>query len=101
MAMTREQLVSREIRARELMISGENQTEVDSYFDTTQFVFHGPGGIDVNYADLMGYFAAVRAGFDNRSIRRGIIVAEGDYMAWRRGSKEHLCVSLHIHWQAP
>ena len=29
----------------------------------------------------MGYFAAIRAGFDDRSIRRGIIVAEGDYMA--------------------
>jgi len=89
MAMMREPLVSRVIRAGELMVSGENQAEVDSYFDTAQFVFHGPGGVAVNYTDLMGYFAAVRAGFDDRSIRRGMVVAEGDYMAcqtWIEGT---------------
>jgi len=58
MAMMREPLVSRVIRAGELMVSGENQ-------------------------------AAVRAGFDDRSIRRGMVVAEGDYMAcqtWIEGT---------------
>ena len=89
MAVTREQLVSRIITAGELMVSGENQAEVDSYFDTARFRFHGPEGLDTDYSGLMGYFAAIRAGFDDRSIRRGIIVAEGDHIAcqtWIEGT---------------
>ena len=35
MTTTRESLVARLIRAGELEISGENQVEADSYFDTT------------------------------------------------------------------
>jgi predicted ester cyclase len=89
MAMTREQLVARLIRAGELMVSGENQAEVDSCFDTAQFRFHGPEGGDADYSGLMGYFAAIRAAFNDRSIRRGIIVAEGNYIAcqtWIEGT---------------
>jgi len=87
--MTREKLVSRIIRAGELMVSGENQAEIGSYFNTAQFRFHAPDGFDTDYSGLMGYFAAIRAGFDDRSIRRGIIVAEGHYIAcqtWIEGT---------------
>jgi SnoaL-like polyketide cyclase len=41
---------------------------------------------------LTEYFRSVRAAFDDRSIRRGIIVAEGDYMAcqtWIEGTFVH------------
>ena len=89
MVMTREQLVSRLVKAGELMVSGENQAEVDSCFDTARFRFHGPEGGEADYPGLMGYFAAIRAAFDDRSIRRGIIVAEGDYIAcqsWIEGT---------------
>jgi predicted ester cyclase len=37
----------------------------------------------------MSYFTSVRAAFDDRSIRHGIIVAEGDYIAcqtWIEGT---------------
>jgi predicted ester cyclase len=77
----RDQLVERLIRAGELEISGEDQAETDSYFDTGQFRFHGPNGFEADYAGLTNYFKSIRAAFDDRSIRRGIIVAEGDYVA--------------------
>jgi predicted ester cyclase len=79
--LSRDQLVARLTRARELEISGEDQAETDSYFDTGKFRFHGPDGFDADYAGLTNYFKSIRAAFDDRSIRRGIIVAEGDYVA--------------------
>jgi predicted ester cyclase len=88
-ALARDELVSRLKRAGELDVSGENQAELDSYFDTTNFRFHGPEGFDADYSGLDGYFKAIRAAFDDRSIRRGIIVAEGDYIAcqtWIEGT---------------
>jgi predicted ester cyclase len=87
--MTREQLVARLIRAGELVISGENQIEADSYFDTAQFRFHGPDGFETDYPGIANYFKAIRAAFDDRSIRRGIVVAEGNYVAcqtWIEGT---------------
>jgi hypothetical protein len=45
-ASTRADLVARLVRAGELEISGESQDEVDSYFDTENFAFHGPDGFD-------------------------------------------------------
>ena len=89
MGITRDELVARLKRAGELQVSGDNQAEHDSYFDTGQFRFHGPGGFETDYAGLMNYFAAVRAAFDDRSIRHGIIVAEGHYIAcqtWIEGA---------------
>jgi predicted ester cyclase len=79
--MTRDQLVARLKRAGELQVSGEDQAETDSYFDTAQFCFHGPDGFEADYAGLTNYFQAIRASFDDRSIQRGIIVAEGNYIA--------------------
>ena len=79
--MTREQLVARLKRAGELEVSGEDQAETDSYFDAAPYRFHGPDGFEADYAGLTNYFKAIRAAFDDRSIRRGIIVAEGNYIA--------------------
>jgi predicted ester cyclase len=87
--LTRDQLVARLKRAGELEVSGEDQVETDSYFDTARFRFHGPDGFEADYAGLTDYFKAVRAAFDDRSIRRGIIVAEGNYIAcqtWIEGT---------------
>jgi hypothetical protein len=86
---TRDELVARLVRAGELEVSGDNQDEVDSYFDTENFAFHGPDGFDADYAGLTEYFRSLRAAFDDRSIRRGIILAEGDYIAcqtWIEGT---------------
>ena len=86
---TRDDLVARLKRAGELQVSGDNQAELDSYFDTRQFRFHGPDGFETDYAGLANYFKAIRAAFDDRSIRRGIIVAEANYIAcqtWIEGT---------------
>jgi predicted ester cyclase len=86
---TREELVARVVRAGELEVSGENPAEAATYFDTDKFRFHGPDGFESDFAGLDAYFAAVRAAFDDRSIRRGIVVAEGDHMAcqtWVEGT---------------
>jgi predicted ester cyclase len=86
---TRDELVARLVRAGELEISGESQQETDSYFDTENFAFHGPDGFDTDYAGLTEYFQSIRAAFQDRSIRRGIIVAEGDLVAcqtWIEGT---------------
>ncbi len=79
--MTRDELVARLIRAGELEVSGEDQTETDSYFDGSKYRFHGLAGFETDYAGLTNYFKSIRAAFDDRSIRRGIIVAEGNYIA--------------------
>jgi predicted ester cyclase len=87
--MRRDQLVARLKRAGELEVSGEDQAETDSYFDTAHFCFHGPDGFEADYSGLTNYFKAIRAAFDDRSIRRGIIVAEGNYIAcqtWIEGT---------------
>jgi hypothetical protein len=82
-------LVSRLVRAGELEVSGEDQAEVDTYFDQENFRFHGPGGFETDYAGLTAYFASIRAAFDDRKITRGIIVAEGNTIAcqtWIEGT---------------
>ncbi len=79
--MTRDELVARLIRAGELEVSGEDQTETDSYFDGSKYRFHGLAGFETDYAGLTNYFKSIRAAFDDRSIRRGIIVVEGNYIA--------------------
>ena len=77
MALTREDLVARLVRAGELEVSGSAPEEVDAYFDTERFRFHGPDGFEADYLGLTRYFQSVRDAFDERSIRRGIIVVEG------------------------
>lgn len=77
MTVERDELVARLVRAGELEVSGEDQAEVDTYFDAESFRFHGPAGFESDYAGLTAYFASIRVAFDDRSIRRGIIVVEG------------------------
>jgi hypothetical protein len=93
---TRDDLVARLRRAGELQVSGDNQAELDSYFDTRQFRFHGPDGFETDYAGLANYFKAVRAAFDDRSIRRGIVVAEANYIA-----PAHTCTIPLSHQPSP
>jgi predicted ester cyclase len=81
MALTRDKLAARLIRAGELLVLGDDQAEIESYFDTSKFRFHGPDGFETDYAGLTNYFRSIRAGFDDRSIRRGIILVEGSYIA--------------------
>jgi len=87
--VARDTLVTRLVRAGELELTGDNQAELDSYFDTSNFKFHGPDGFNADYSGLNDYFKSIRAAFDNRSIRRGIIVAEGNYIScqtWIEGT---------------
>jgi predicted ester cyclase len=87
--LTRDELVARLARAGELEVSGGDPAETATYFDTEKFRFHGPDGFEAGFAGLMAYFASVRQAFDDRSIRRGIVVAEGDYLAcqtWIEGT---------------
>jgi hypothetical protein len=89
---TREELTERLVRAGELEVSGDDQDETDTYFDTENFAFHAPDGFDTDYPGLTEYFRSFRAAFDDRTIRRGIIVAEGQYMAcqtWIEGTFAH------------
>lgn len=87
--LTRDDLVARMVRAGELEVSGENQRETDTYFDTENFSFHGPDGFEADYQGLTAYFQAIRDAFDDRTIRRGIVVVEGDTVAcqtWIEGT---------------
>ena len=92
MTLKRDELVARLIRAGELEVSGEHQAEAETYFNTTEFRFHGPDGLETDYLGLRSYFESLRSAFTDRSIRRGIIVAEGEYIAcqtWIEGRFVH------------
>lgn len=85
---TRDELVARLVRAGELEIEGADQREIDTYFDVECFRFHGPDGFESDYAGLTAYFDAIRKAFVDRSIRRGLIVVEGEMVAcqtWMEG----------------
>ena len=75
-----DELVKRLVRAGELEVSGEHPDEVGEYF-APNFRFHGPGGFESDFDGLNDYFGSVRNAFDDRSIRRGIMVVEGDNLA--------------------
>ena len=79
--LERDERVKLLVRAGELQVSGENPAELSTYFDTAAFRFHGPDGFEADYAGLIGFFKTIHAAFDDRSIKRGIIVPEGDYIA--------------------
>ena len=85
---TRDELVARLVRAGEIEVTGEDIETVGDYF-APGFEFNGPGGFVADFDGLLDYFASVRAGFDDRSIRRGIVVVEGDTIAcqtWIEGT---------------
>ena len=78
--LSREQRVASLTRVGELELRGENEAEVDAYF-APEFIFHGPDGAELDYQGLKDYFASLRAAFDDLTISRGVVVAEGDYVA--------------------
>ena len=85
---SRDELVARMVRAGELEVSGEAPEELLGYFAPT-YRFHGPGGFDADLAGLLDYFESVRAAFDDRTIRRGIVIVEDSNMAcqtWIEGT---------------
>ena len=85
---SRDELVARVVRAGQIEVSGEGTETLGEYF-APEFEFNGPGGFVSDLAGLSEYFASLRAGFDHRSIRRGIIVVEGDTVAcqtWIEGT---------------
>lgn len=86
---TRDEQVARLIRAGELEVSGEDLDAIKDYFNIENFRFHGPGGFETDFDGLNAYFASIRAAFERRSIRRGIIIAEGNQIAcqtWIEGT---------------
>lgn len=87
-SVNRDDLVSRLIRVGELQVSGENPAEAESYF-SPDFRFHGPDGFESDAAGVSRYFEAIRHAFEDRSIRRGVIVVEGATLAcqtWMEGT---------------
>jgi predicted ester cyclase len=78
--LSRDELIMGLIRVGEQELTGQDEAEVDAYF-APDFAFHGPDGAELDYEGLKGYFASLRAAFDDLTISRGIIVVEGDYVA--------------------
>lgn len=81
MKLTRDELVARLVTAGELEVAGAPAAEIASYFDVENFRFHGPDGFESDFDGLNSYFAAIRAAFEDRKIRRGIVVVEGNMVA--------------------
>ncbi len=87
--LSREALVDRLVKAGEAEVAGAPAEEIGGYFDTETFRFHGPDGFESDYEGLNAYFASIRDAFEDRTIRRGIIVVEGDTAAcqtWIEGT---------------
>jgi hypothetical protein len=80
-ALSKDELICRLVKAGELEIEGAPAAEIASYFDTENFRFHGPDGFETGYEGLNAYFASIRAAFEDRSIRRGIILVDGNLVA--------------------
>ncbi len=87
--MTKDVLIERLIKAGELLVAGAPADEIEGYFDTATYRFHAPDGVETDYAGLSAYFVSMRAAFDDRSIRRGIIVVDDKTVAcqtWIEGT---------------
>ena len=81
MKLSRKELVDRLVKAGVVEIEGAPPDEIATYFDTEKFRFHGPDGAETDYEGLQAYFKSIRDAFDDRSIRRGIIIVEGNQVA--------------------
>jgi hypothetical protein len=78
--MTRDQLVARLRRAGRTGSFGRRPGGNRLALRHDSFPLPRPGWFRGDYSGLTDYFKAIRAAFDGRSIRRGIIVAEGKYI---------------------
>ena len=67
--VSRDELVSGLVHIGELEITGEGQAEVEAYF-APDFKFHGQDGREWDYEGLHAYLAALRAAFDELTIKR-------------------------------
>jgi predicted ester cyclase len=84
---TRDELVERMVRCGELEVSGGSPEELRGYF-APGYQFHAPG-VNLDLDGLLHYFESVRAAFEDRSIRRGVVIVEGNNMAcqtWIEGT---------------
>jgi predicted ester cyclase len=77
---SRDELVHGLVRIGELLMKGGGEADVEAYY-APGYKFHGPGGGEWDYEGLMTYFRALRAAFDGLSIKRGLVVVEGRYVA--------------------
>lgn len=87
--ISRDRLIERLVKAGELLVSGAPEAEISGYFDVDNFRFHGPDGYQSDFAGLSAYFASLRDAFDDRSIKRGIILVDGKSVAcqtWIEGT---------------
>jgi hypothetical protein len=94
-ATTRDERVSGLVRIGEKELTGEVEAAVDAYV-APDFRFHGPDGREWDYQALKGYFAALRAAFDDLTITRGIVVVEGDHVACQTTIVGTFCASSRI-----
>ncbi len=86
---TKDVLIARLIKAGEVFVAGAPADEIASYFDVETYRFYAPDGVEADFAGLSAYFDSLRDAFDDRSIRRGIIVVDGKVLAcqtWIEGT---------------
>ncbi|WP_236795740.1 ester cyclase [Amycolatopsis sp. GM8] len=83
MTLTRDERVARAVRIGELAVSGAAAEAFADVVDIEKFRFHGPDGAESDHAGLVAYFATLRAAFDDLTLTRGIMLADGDYMAYQ------------------
>ena len=84
--MSRDELVRGLVRIGEMMVTGEDQAEIDAYF-APDFTFHGRDGGESRHEGLEDYFAALRAALpastspfkNRRSSLRAIEIAERSF----------------------
>jgi predicted ester cyclase len=72
--------------AGDLLISATCREIADCVYPNSvaeRFRFHGPDGFETDYRGLTEYFVSFREAFDDRAIRRGLVVVEGEYVACR------------------
>ena len=79
--LSRDELVKRLVKAGEALVAGAAPAEIASYFDTEAFRFHGPDGSATDFKGLNTHFASIRSAFKDRTIRRGIVIVEGNIIA--------------------
>ena len=65
----------------ETAIAKENDAALRAYF-AAGYVLHLPAA-EINFEQLRGYFATLRAAFPDLAIRRAIIIGDGRYLAAR------------------
>ena len=90
--LTRDELIARLVKAGELEVAGTPATEIAGYFEVGNLRFHRPDGFESDFDGLNSYFAAIRSAFEDRKIRRGIMVVEGTVVAcqtWITGRFVH------------